>query len=215
VTESLVQQLKVKRAALMVSELEDVALRLFEDRGFADVTVQEIASKAQISVRTFYRYFPAKEDVLQLRIQRGTEVIAAALENRPPNEPPLHSVRVAFEAAALAEDESYARRWISVVRVNEPVLRAVIGGIQLNSHQVIREFIATRLGLSAADLVPTMLTAAVSGVLEAAHTRWYMEGGDLPMIVSESLEVLERAMGPGALIWGASEFGLPMELNGA
>ncbi|MGH9007671.1 MAG: TetR family transcriptional regulator [Acidimicrobiales bacterium] len=195
-TQSLVQQLKEKRAALMISELEDVALRLFEERGFAEVTVQEIAAEAQISVRTFYRYFPAKEDILQLRIQRNTEVMAATLENRPPDEPPLHSVRVAFEAASLADDEAYVRRWVSVVRANPPVIRAVMGGIQLNSQRLIAEHLGSKLGLSASDLIPTMLAAAAGGVIQAAHTRWYMEGGNLPTIVSESLEVLERAMGP-------------------
>ncbi len=62
-TQSLARQLRVKRSEMMVSELEAVALRLFEQRGF-DITVEGIASEAQISVRTFYRYFPAKDDVL-------------------------------------------------------------------------------------------------------------------------------------------------------
>jgi TetR/AcrR family transcriptional regulator, regulator of mycofactocin system len=196
VTQSLVQQLKEKRTALMISELEAVALRLFEERGFAEVTVQEIALEAQISVRTFYRYFPAKEDVLQLRIQRNTEIMRATLENRPPDEPPLHSIRVAFEAASMADDETYVRRWVSVVRANPPVLRAVIGGIQLNSQRLVAEFLGSKLGLSASDLIPTMVAAAAGGVIQAAHTRWYMDGGHLRTIVSESLEVLERSMGP-------------------
>lgn len=194
-TQSLVQQLKEKRAELMNAELEAVALRLFEERGFTEVTVQEIAAEAQISVRTFYRYFPAKEDIFQLRIQRNTELMAATLADRPSDEPPLHSVRVAFEASSRAEDEVYVRRWTSVVRANPPIIRNVIGGIQMNSHRLIAEYLGSRLGLAAADLIPTMLAAAAGGVIQAAHTRWYIEGGDLPTIVSESLEVLERAMG--------------------
>ncbi|HEY6316300.1 MAG TPA: TetR family transcriptional regulator, partial [Acidimicrobiia bacterium] len=67
---SLAFQLRAKRSEMMILELETVALRLFEERGFANVSVEELASEAQISVRTFYRYFPGKEDVLQVRIER-------------------------------------------------------------------------------------------------------------------------------------------------
>jgi AcrR family transcriptional regulator len=45
--------------------LEAVALRLFDERGFSDVTVEEIASDAHISVRTFCRYVSAQEDVVR------------------------------------------------------------------------------------------------------------------------------------------------------
>ena len=69
-TQSLSLQLRAKRSEMMVSELEEVALRLFDQHGFANVTVEEIAAEAHISVRTFYRYFSAKDDVLQLRINR-------------------------------------------------------------------------------------------------------------------------------------------------
>lgn len=202
-TQSLVQQLREKRTALMLSELEQVALRLFEERGFAEVTVQDIAAEAQISVRTFYRYFQAKEDVLQLRIQRDAEVLGSQLALRPPDEPPLRSFRVVLEAMARTEDEAYVRRWIGVVRENPGVLRTVIGGIQLNLYGLLAELLADRLGLAPGDLVPSMLAAAAGGVIQAAHLRWYVDGGDLPAIVSESLEVLER-MGHDPRLWGES-----------
>lgn len=90
-SQSLARQLRAKRSEMMIVELEAVALRLFEQRGF-DITVEEIALEAQISVRTFYRYFPAKDDVLQLRIDRRSEALRAALSGRPADEPPLHSL---------------------------------------------------------------------------------------------------------------------------
>ncbi len=94
---SLSRQLRAKRSEMMESALEAVALRLFDQRGFANVTVEDIALEARISVRTFYRYFAAKEELLQLRIRRQSGVLREALAGRPPDESPLHSLRVVLE----------------------------------------------------------------------------------------------------------------------
>jgi AcrR family transcriptional regulator len=187
---------------MMISELEAVAMRLFEQRGF-DVTVEEIASEAQISVRTFYRYFPAKDDVLQLRIEKRSERLRAALSTRPADEPPLHSLRLALEEVVSAEDPELVRRWTVVVAATPSVLRGVLGGIQLKSHRVIAEFFGARLGSPSDALVPTMLAAAVGGVIQAAQTQWFLRGGDLASAISDGLEVLERGIGADPRTWTA------------
>jgi len=178
----------------MVSELEAVALRLFEEHGF-DITVDDVAAEAQISVRTFYRYFPSKDDVLQVRIDRRSSALRAALAARPPDEPPLHSLRVALEEVVSAEDPELVRRWTTVVAATPQVLRGVLGGIQLKGQRVIAEFLAARLGGASDALMPTLLAAAVGGMIQAAQTRWFFEGGDLAAAISEGLAVLEQGIG--------------------
>ena len=202
--QSLVLQLRAKRSEMMASELETVALRLFEERRFAEVTIEEIASEAHISVRTFYPYFPAKEDVLQLQIDRRSEALRAALSARPAEEPPLHSLRLALEEVASAEDTALLRRWIAVVAATPSVLRSVLGGIQLKGHRVMAEFFGDRLGMPSDALVPTMLSAAAGGVIQAAQTHWYYHGGDLATAFSESLDVLEHGIGSDPKTWSAT-----------
>jgi AcrR family transcriptional regulator len=187
---------------MMLSELEAVALRLFEERGF-DITVEEIASEAQISVRTFYRYFPAKDDVLQLQIERRSAGIEAALAARPADEAPLHSLRVALADVVSAEDQELVRRWIAVIVATPTVLKGVVGGIQLKGHRVIAEFLGARLGVPSDALVPTMLAAAVGGVIQAAQTQWYFQGGDLATAISDGLAVLENGIGTDPRTWSA------------
>ena len=203
VTDSLAAQLRTKRAEMMVAELEAVALRLFEERGFADVTVEDIASEAQISVRTFYRYFSAKDDVLQVHIDRRTEALRAALAARPVDEAPLHSLRLALEEVVAAEDTALLRRWITVIQATPSVLKGVVGGIQLKSQRAMTEFFGARLGLPSDDLVPTMLAAAAGGVMQAAQTRWFFQGGDLRTAFSEAFDVLERGVGTDPHAWYA------------
>jgi AcrR family transcriptional regulator len=200
-SESLASQVHAKRSEMMRDELEEVALRLFDERGFNDVTVEQIASAAQSSPRTFYRYFPTKEDVLQVQIERRSSALRSALAARPADEPPLHSLRLAHEEVAAAEDLALIRRWMDVIAATPPVLRGVIGGIQLKTQTVIAGFFGSRLGLPPDDLVPTMLAAASGGVILAAHTQWYLRGGDLGATVSDALGVLERGIGSDPTIW--------------
>ncbi len=202
-TQSLALQLRVKRSEMMASELEAVALRLFEERGFGEVTVEEIASEAHISARTFYRYFPTKEDVLQLQIDRRSDALRAALSTRPADEAPLHSLRLALEEVVSAEDMALLRRWIAVIVATPSVLRGVLGGIQLKGHRVIAEFFGARLGMPSETLVPTMLAAAAGGVIQAAQTHWSIHGGDLATVISEGLDVLESGIGTDPKTWTA------------
>lgn len=202
-TQSLALQLRAKRSQMMIQELEAVSLRLFEERGFGDVTVDEIASEAQISVRTFYRYFPAKEDVLQVQIERRSDALRRALAGRPAEEPPLQAVRLALEEAVSQEDPEVLRRWIAVIAATPSVLKGVLGGIQLKGQVVIAEFFGARLGVPGNALVPSMMAAAVGGVIQAAQTHWYFEGGDLAAAVSQGLEVLERGIGADPKTWSA------------
>ena len=194
---SLAQKTQQKRSEMMVSELEAVALAMFESQGFAAVNVEEIAAEARISTRTFYRYFPTKEDVLQVRIRREAEALRDALAERPADEPPLHSLRLAVERAVSAEDPVLRKRWIGVVAATPSALRAVLGGCILLLNGVLAEFFGSRLSLPSNALVPTMLAAAASGVIKAAEMHWIVHGGNLATIASEGLGVLEEAVETG------------------
>ena len=57
---SLVQKRRHKRSERIITELEAIALAMFEQRGFVSVTVEEIAAEAQISTGRSTGTFPAK-----------------------------------------------------------------------------------------------------------------------------------------------------------
>ncbi|GAA3133922.1 TetR family transcriptional regulator [Streptomyces sp. SID486] len=76
------------------------AARLFEERGFESTTVADIAAYANVSVRTFFRYFESKEALL---LPDGVEIftfVENALAARPADEEPLDAVCNALSQAA-------------------------------------------------------------------------------------------------------------------
>src|SRR5262249_30431778 len=143
--DSMAARLRAQRTATVTAEIEKVALRLFDERGFDDVTVADIAGEAQISTRTFYGYFPAKEDVLQVRIDRRGEALEAALRDKPSADRPLHAIRMAFIEVYAKEDPLLLRQWVSVIANKPRLARSVLGGVQQQLHPVVIEYLSRNL----------------------------------------------------------------------
>ncbi|MBT8227365.1 MAG: TetR family transcriptional regulator [Dactylosporangium sp.] len=67
--------------------LVEAALRLFEQRGYEETTVDQIATAADVSRRTFFSYFPAKEDVLFYGMRQRANLVLEGIRARPAHEP--------------------------------------------------------------------------------------------------------------------------------
>src|SRR5215472_5700501 len=80
--------------------LRKAALELFASQGFDTTTTEEIAERAGVSVRTFFRYFPTKEMVLFLGRYDFIQSFVAGLLDEPKSSSDLDAVRAAFIASA-------------------------------------------------------------------------------------------------------------------
>jgi AcrR family transcriptional regulator len=85
-------------------------LDLFERQGYSETTVRHIADAADVAERTFYRYFPSKEDLLLEDARANFEAVEAFVADRPPSESPMASlIKVTQELSsvfAAADDET-------------------------------------------------------------------------------------------------------------
>src|SRR6478672_3519796 len=95
----------------------DAAFELFLDRGFAATTIDEIAMRADIAPRTFFRYFPTKESVLFHDSDAKLDVIRERLSERPAGESAAEAVvgLLSGMAADLGNDQ---RRCELIVRLS-------------------------------------------------------------------------------------------------
>ena len=82
------------------ARLQQAALALYGERGFEETTVAEIAERAGLTKRTFFRYFADKREVLF----RGSEVLenqmVSAIADAPAGAPALALIAAALDAAA-------------------------------------------------------------------------------------------------------------------
>ncbi|MFD9908645.1 TetR/AcrR family transcriptional regulator [Streptomyces sp. NPDC059063] len=82
--------------------LQEAALRLFEEHGFDGTTVRDIATTVGVTERTFFRYFPSKEDLVLGEILELIPPLCRHIVERPGAEPPFTAVRNALLAVADA-----------------------------------------------------------------------------------------------------------------
>lgn len=83
-------------AAKVRKSLQWAALELFRERGYEETTASEIAAKAGVTERTFFRHFPDKREVLFDGDAAFSETLAAAIRNVPDHLSPWDALFVAF-----------------------------------------------------------------------------------------------------------------------
>jgi AcrR family transcriptional regulator len=93
--------LRERKKARTREALQEAAMDLFGRQGFDGTTVEEIADACEVSPRTFFRYFPTKEDVLFGDADSRRERLLAVLADQPADAPPFAALYAAMRALAL------------------------------------------------------------------------------------------------------------------
>jgi AcrR family transcriptional regulator len=197
-TEASTVGLRERKKARTREAIIDAAVDLFERTGYDDTTVQQIAVAAEVSERTFFRYFDSKLDVV-LALKEEDENIEALVATRPADESPLEATRQVVRARmaeAFAGDDLIVRQFRVVM--GTPSLRS-FAMEHFNEHRDgLAAAFAQRLGVDERDLAPQIIATAVGGALWTVIDRWVEEGAQterLVPLVDEAFRLLERGLG--------------------
>jgi AcrR family transcriptional regulator len=171
--------------------LAEAAAELFVMKGFDHTTVEEIAQAADISPRTFFRYFATKEEVVMSFLWLKVDKLLASLAVRPSDESLLESVQVVFRSTEADSDVERDRQLLRLLTTT-PSLRArwLVDGWE--SAVRLRPIIAGRLGLEESSARVGLIANALFMVAETVLDQWSFDGGDFVGDMLAALALLDR-----------------------
>jgi mycofactocin system transcriptional regulator len=177
------------------AELEQTAFALFAAQGFEATTVDEIAAVAGIGRRTFFRYFPSKNDIPWGAFEDELDRMRVRLKACPPEVPLMDAIRIAlidFNRVAPAQVPLHRRRMELILRV--PALFAHSTLRFTAWREVVAEFVADRTGRRPGELAPQAIAHAVLGVSVAAYEHWLDHpAADLGVLLDDAMRQLSGA----------------------
>jgi AcrR family transcriptional regulator len=165
-------------------------MELYVERGFDQTTVADIAARAGLTARTFFRYFADKREVLFAGSDQLQEHLVAALDDAPPAAPPLHAVAMALDVAADdlggSRDRSRARQ--AVIAAHPELTEREL--IKMASLAAALADGLRRRGVP--DLQARLAAEAGIGVLRVAFERWVTGADDVDLadLMRESMAEL-------------------------
>jgi AcrR family transcriptional regulator len=171
-------------------ELRREALRLIAERGYSNVTVEEIAEAANVSPRTFFNYFPTKEAALFGADPDLAQATRDAIVNDAPGQPVLTVLRALMTTRAQAMTEEFAElggdplEWLARMRAarTDPHLLAAHGAQMAAIERSLAEAIAERLGTTLErDPYPVLLASIATGTFRSSMSFWASSGGTVPL----------------------------------
>jgi AcrR family transcriptional regulator len=188
-------ELRNRRRRRMALEIERAAMELFSARGYSSVTVDDIASAADISRRTFFRYFSSKEDVLFGDPQHEEDALVQSLERRPADESPVRAMHASLLLLARDQEADAAKTQLRL-QLMEQVPDIVIAAMnsRVSFQRRLTRTLAERMDVDeTTDMTPALIVSLSMSAMYVAMWHWLTSGATRPLH-----EVVARALDDAA-----------------
>ncbi|MGB3894569.1 mycofactocin system transcriptional regulator [Mycolicibacter sinensis] len=184
-TGSQVQAKVGRRRSTTREGIADVAIDLFATRGFADVSVDDVAHAAGIARRTLFRYYASKNAIPWGDFDAHLRQLRELLDGIDPDAPlgdALRGALLAFNTFDEGETARHRRRMRVILQTDE--LQAYSMTMYAGWRGVIAEFVARRVGAAPTDLRPQTVAWSMLGVALSAYEHWL---GDASLALPQAL----------------------------
>ncbi|HEX4657975.1 MAG TPA: TetR family transcriptional regulator [Streptosporangiaceae bacterium] len=180
--------------------LRACALRLFREQGYDATTIEQIAAAAGVSHTTFFRYFPAKEDVVLS--DSYDPLIAAMLEQTPATWPLIQRIRAVLvqglrQVYDTDRDTLLAQNKLIV---STPALRDRLWASQIATQQLILQALSASQDDPHPSFQDRVTVAACLAAATTAVLTWTENDGppELPDLMEQAFDTLTHPSGPKA-----------------
>ncbi|MFI5041090.1 MAG: TetR family transcriptional regulator [Acidimicrobiales bacterium] len=155
-----------RRRKVRLTEYERLALGMFADRGFKDVTFDELADAAGVSARTLFRYFPTKEEFLLAFPRRGVAAAVETIASLEPSDSPLETAwkRLLEFSSESVLDVELLTLWRRAALEAPDVVAQVRGERVQALVDALTDYCARSLDTDpASDVRPRLLAGIIAG----------------------------------------------------
>ncbi len=189
--------LRERKKARTRAALQAAALRLSEQQGYEATTIDDIAAAADVSPRTFFRYFATKEEVVFW--DDYDSLFIELFARRPADEPVLDSLRhiVADGFARFLERDTGSLLARTKLIYRTPALRSRLWEQQLAIERLGVAVLAERQRLPPDDLGLRVIAAAFFAAVLVAIDHWQQHDGrdDLRLLIDAAIGHLADGLG--------------------
>ncbi len=198
-TDSVPTSRREQKKAEVREALVQAADVLFVERGFEGTTVDQIAERAGVSRRTFFRYFPSKEAIAfpmaPLRLEAFRELLRAKLADRPPLLPAVFDACLDVGRELVRAQESEIRR--QRVIDQSPTLLAAELEVYRSWEQAIAEAAIPEGASAKRQRDARLFAAATIGIVRSVLREWFDADGrkDVVTLGKEAFVLLEVGFG--------------------
>ena len=167
------ESLVARKQRRLRQELALTALELFTEQGYDNTTVEEIVDRVEISMSSFYRFFPSKSDLILELHHIGSRDLIRVITERPAEE----SLVEALEAAVAQQQDELQQDLVALRHFEElltenPELRGRLLAEQYGLRDAMAVAIAPRLGVAPEDLRCEVVAMAILATTHLALDLW-------------------------------------------
>ena len=171
--------------------LAQAAFELYLEQGFEQTTVAEIAGRAGLSERTFFRHYADKREVLFAGSAALEDLMVSRVAEAPGSAAPMEAVAAGLEAAGalLQQRRDFALRRTTIIAANPELQEREL--IKLASLAAALAAALRRRGVT--ESVASLTGEAGIAIFKVAFGRWISEPGEahLPLLIRESIKDLK------------------------
>jgi AcrR family transcriptional regulator len=177
--------------------IADAAWDLFAERGYHETSINDIAERANVAPRTFFRYFPTKEAVVYPEFEAMLCRVRTAFAARPADEPVMASLIGALEQLSESMSEETARN-----QQRLHLMKGVQGG-EIGEHfrkritEEVEALVLSREGESAdAHLRARLASGVIALIMDTSREHWLETGATeaLPDVGQRCMSVMQQLL---------------------